>query len=120
MKILTLVKELESRGGWMKKPEQGDIIRIPKGKVPFLVVSSSLYNQSGMAVVCPIVSETFNDAMHVPVHTKSMDGVVLCEQLASVSVSGRGYSCKDHLGTETLLEIVYRVQSIFDYVVHAE
>ena len=104
----------------MKSIEQGDIIWIDKGRVPFLVVSSSFYNQSGMAVVCPIVSKASDDAMHVPIHGKNVEGVVLCEQLASVSVSGRGYSRKDHLFPEAFLEVVYRVQSIFDYYPHAE
>lgn len=104
----------------MNKIEQGDIIHITNGRVPFLVVSSSFYNRSGMAIVCPIVKNSFDDAMHVEIHTEITDGVVLCEELAAVSVAGRGGSVRDHLFGESLLEIVYRVQSIFDYVPHAE
>ena len=104
----------------MKTVEQGDIIRITNGRVPFLVVSSSFYNESGIAVVCPIVQKAAGDAMHVPIHTDFVDGTVLCEQLAVVSISGRGCLSKGHLSGNELLEIVYRVQSIFDYVAHAE
>ena len=104
----------------MKTLDQGDIIRVSGGRVPFLVVSSSFFNRSGLVVVCPIVSKALNDAMHIPVKTKQITGVVLCEELAVVSTSNRSCIAKDHLFGETLLEIIYRVQSIFDYVTHAE
>ena len=104
----------------MTKIDQGDIVRVERAKVPFLVVSSVFYNTSGMIIVCPIVDSAAPDAMHVPVKTKLIEGVVLCEQLASVSISGRGCLVKDHMRGADLLEIVYRVQSIFDYVPHAE
>lgn len=104
----------------MTRIEQGDIIRVERARVPFLVVSSSFYNSSGLAIVCPIAAGAEADAMHVKIQTKQVSGTVLCEQLASVSLSGRNCIVKDHLAGETLLEIVYRVQSIFDYVPHAE
>lgn len=103
----------------MQKIDQGDIIRLNQGRVPFLVVSSSFYNRSGLVVVCPIVENAPADAMHVCIDTELLRGVVLCEQLAVASVSGRGCTVQGHLFGENLLEIIYRVQSIFDYVPHA-
>ena len=100
----------------MKTIEQGDIIRVSHGRVPFLVVSSDFYNQSGLAVVCPIVPDASSDAMHIEIQTDQISGIVLCEQIAVVSITDRACSIKDHLSGNLLLEIVFRVQSIFDYV----
>ena len=102
----------------MKAIDQGDIIRVKHGRVPFLVVSSAFYNQSGLVVVCPIVQEASSDAMHIQIETAQVSGIVLCEQIAVVSIADRACSIKDHLFGNPLLEIVFRVQSIFDYVPH--
>ena len=102
----------------MNAIDQGDIIRVSHGRVPFLVVSSAFYNQSGLAVVCPIVPEAMSDAMHIQIGTAQISGIVLCEQIAVVSITDRACSIKDHLSGSPLLEIVFRVQSIFDYVPH--
>ena len=102
----------------MKVTDQGDIIRVSHGRVPFLVVSSAFYNQSGLAVVCPIVSDALPDAMHIKIDTEQISGIVLCEQIAVVSIADRACSIKSHLFGSSLLEIIFRVQSIFDYVPH--
>ena len=102
----------------MKAIDQGDIIRVSHGRVPFLVVSSAFYNHSGLAVVCPIVPAASSDAMHIEIKTAQVSGIVLCEQIAVVSTADRACSIKDHLFGDALLEIVFRVQSIFDYVPH--
>ena len=104
----------------MSKVEQGDIIKIEHASVPFLVVSSDIYNASGQAVVCPIVKAAAPDALHVAVQTPQVAGVVLCEQMTSVSVRERALSGRGCVSGERLLDIIYRVQSIFDYVPHAE
>ena len=100
--------------------EQGDLIRITRSSVLFLVISSDYYNQSGLVVVCPAVSDAEPDALHVPYRTDAGKGVILCEQLTSVSAAVRGYIKKDHLKANDLLEVIYRVQSIFDLFGHAE
>lgn len=102
----------------MRAIDQGDILRVSNGRVPFLVVSSAFYNKSGLAVVCPIIQEASPDAMHVRIETDMVSGVVLCEQIAVVSTADRACSIKTHLSGSSLLEIVFRVQSIFDYVPH--
>lgn len=104
----------------MRRIEQGDIIKISRGKVPFLVVSSDFYNSSGLAVVCPIVKESGPDALHVSLQTERVNGVVLCEELATLSIRDRSCTVTDHLRISELLEIIYRVQSIFDIFPHAE
>lgn len=104
----------------MQKIEQGDIIRVSGGKAPFLVVSSDFFNTSGLVVVCPIVPSAASDPLHVPVQTARITGIVLCEELATLSTRQRRWSSADHIHTSDLLEIIYRIQSIFDYFPHAE
>ena len=104
----------------MQKIEQGDIVRLKSGKVLFLVVSSDFFNSSGLAVVCPFVPSAAPDPLHVAVHTTDRDGVVLCEDLSSAALARRGCSVIDHIKTSDLLEIIYRVQSVFDHIPHAE
>ncbi|MDO4804851.1 MAG: type II toxin-antitoxin system PemK/MazF family toxin [Lachnospiraceae bacterium] len=106
------------KNGWMTQIDQGDLIKVSRARVPFLVVSSSFYNQSGNVIVCPIVKEAKPDPLHIEIISDSMKGIVLCEELATVSVHGRGCTVRGHLSGKMLLEIVYRVQSIFDYVPH--
>ena len=104
----------------MNKAAQGDIIRVERASVPFLVVSSDFYNSTGQAVVCPIVKQIFPDPLHVQVETDEISGFVLCEQLSTISVRERRISGRGRVSGEQLLDIVYRVQSIFDYITHAE
>ena len=101
----------------MRTIEQGDIIKIDRGKVPFLVVSSDYFNSSGMLVVCPIVPSSDDDAR---IRGQRTEGVVLCEDIASFSARKRGCTSIDRIQTGELLEIIYRIQSIFDFFPHAE
>ena len=104
----------------MREIEQGDILRVERGKAPFLVISSDLFNRAGLAVICPILTDAKEDALHVRINTDRFSGVVLCEELAAMSVKKRSYAVIDHVKAADLLEIIYRVQSIFDYFPHAE
>ena len=104
----------------MTRVEQGDLIRLSSGKVPFLVVSSDFFNQSQLIVVCPVVASAVPDALHIPISASRLNGIALCEQLASVSIARKGSTLVDHLPAAQLMDIIYRVQSIFDYFPHAE
>ena len=104
----------------MQKIEQGDIVRLHRGKVPFLVISSDFFNASGLSVVCPLVPSASLDALHVPLKTSSGDYFALCEELSTASLQQRGCTVTDHIKVSNLMEIIYRVQSIIDYFPHAE
>ena len=99
----------------MNKPEQGEVIRISGASSPFLVVSQDYFNDSGLVVVCPIVKKTVSDALHVPVRYDEKDGFVLCENITSVSAESRGFTRLGRISAAELPEIIYRVQSIFDF-----
>ena len=44
---------------------QGDIIQIEKLKGYFLVVSKDFFNSTEQAIVCPMVTDTFTDPLHI-------------------------------------------------------
>ena len=49
--------------------EQGEILEL-QGRVRYvLVLSRDLFNRTGMSIVCPVVENTFEDALHIPVQT---------------------------------------------------
>lgn len=104
----------------MRQIEQGDLIKIERTSTLFVVVSSDFFNRSGLIVVCPCVKNASADALHVPIRADIMDGMVLCENLTSVSASSRRFTVRGHLPSGTMPEIIYRVQSIFDLYRHAE
>ena len=59
-------------------------------------------------------------ALHIPISCRRyLVLVVLCEQIADISTADRVCNVKGHLSGNALLEIFFRVQSIFDYVPHA-
>lgn len=101
-------------------PVQGEIIRINGASAPFLVISQDYFNASGLIVVCPITKSAAPDALHVPIEIPAMQGYALCENITTVSAASRGYSRIGSIGSSCLLEIIYRVQSIFDHFHHAE
>ena len=75
---------------------------------------------SGMLVVCPIVPSSDEDALHVRIRGQRTEGVVLCEDIVSFSARKRGCTSIDRIQTGELLEIIYRIQSIFDFFPHAK
>ena len=61
--------------------EQGEILEL-KGRVRYvLVLSKDLFNQTGMSIVCPVVENAFEDALHIPVRSGRIQGIALCKQI---------------------------------------
>ena len=56
---------------------QGDILFLEKNSMHVLVLSRDLFNRSGLAVVCPVRKEAFEDALHIPVETPVFKGTAL-------------------------------------------
>ena len=81
-------------------PQQGEIIWIDfdpqsgheqAGRRPALVMSKTAYNKRiGRAFVCPITSKVKGYPFEVPVHTKSVSGVVLSDHLKNLDWTSRG------------------------------
>ena len=46
--------------------DQGDIISVEKLSGKFLVVSKNFFNATEQVILCPIVTDVFCDALHIP------------------------------------------------------
>ena len=95
---------------------QGDILRIEGIQVPCLVVSRELFNTSEMLMICPIIDEGTESALHIPLPGVQLTGFVWVEQLRSVDISARGYSRIKHLDYRDCIQIMDVVKNIFEYV----
>ena len=58
----------------MLRAEQGDILRISGISWPVIVVSNNHFNQIGEAVVCPILNNITQNAIHLPIRISSPAG----------------------------------------------
>lgn len=99
----------------MNTIEQGDILNVEKigGKV--LVVSKNFFNKSEQVIACPIVKNAPVDPLHIPVSTKDMEGIVVCEQMKLLDLRVRGYKKISEIKFEDIINITDAIQSIFDY-----
>lgn len=97
------------------KFEQGDIIKVEGLKTHFLVVSTNFFNLTEQAILCPIVKDTFPDALHIKIDHCSIDGLVMCEQMKLYDLRIRGWKKIDRVRYEQIIDITDALQSIFDY-----
>ena len=95
--------------------KQGDLIKIENRNDIFAVVSKDYFNKTGMAMLCPVMSDIFPDPLHIEIIYENMKWLVLCEHVKMYDLNCRGYS---HLGEMTWtdrINVTDAIQSIFDY-----
>lgn len=96
--------------------EQGDILTVENMKGLFLVVSKNFFNIAEQAVLCPIVQDAFQDALHIPINIQGeVQGFVLCEQMRFLDLKYRGYKKTGRIKYSDIINITDAIQSIFDY-----
>ena len=94
---------------------QGDVLFLEKNSMHVLVLSRDFFNRSGIAVVCPVRKEAFEDALHIPVETPVFKGTALLEHIKSIDLQARFYSKITEIPFEQIQDISDAVQSIFEY-----
>ncbi|MDO4475744.1 MAG: type II toxin-antitoxin system PemK/MazF family toxin [Lachnospiraceae bacterium] len=95
--------------------EQGAILKVENVHFPLLVVSKNFFNQTGQALLCPIVKDTFEDPLHLPVDADHTCGLVMCEQIKLFDLQYRGWEKIDQISFRDLMNITDAIQSMFDY-----
>lgn len=98
-----------------KSASQGEIIKVENIKYPLLVVSKDFFNTSGEVVVCPIVENTLEGPLHIYIETDKIKGYARCEDLKNLDLKARRFKKIDSISIFHLMDIVYAIQSIFDY-----
>lgn len=95
--------------------QQGDILNVPGLKSNVLVLSKAFFNQTGFAVVCPVLSGGKTGALNISVTSGDLTGVAHLESLKSLDLSARHFRMIGRISFEQIQNISDAVQSIFDY-----
>ncbi|MGN0774195.1 MAG: type II toxin-antitoxin system PemK/MazF family toxin [Candidatus Ventricola sp.] len=56
------------------------------------MVSNSYFNQSGKAIVCPIVKRAAAGPLHIELRDSEAEGIALCEQVRYLDLAARRLS----------------------------
>lgn len=100
----------------MSRVEQGDLLKIESFKNPSIVVSNNFFNQSGMALVCPVMKNALEGPLHIQLKESPVEGYVLCEQVRYVDLTQRRYSKLSTTHYYDIMDISDAVMSMFDYL----
>ena len=93
--------------------EQGEIIKIEGIKIPALVVSKNLFNESGKVIVCPVIEGSSSATLSFPIDD---DRYVLCDSIRQLDIKSRGFTQNGRIPLAQVIQITDRIQSIFDYI----
>ncbi len=96
--------------------EQGEIISLQGYKMRFVVVSKNTMNESGFAILCPILADSLSGNLVFPIETKRVRGFVMCDSMKRVDLNSRGYKSIDRIPITKMIFILDMIQSVFDYI----
>ena len=96
--------------------EQGDIILAGGIEHPLLVISNNTYNKTGHLIACPVLSECPNEWLTVLANTETVTGYIICDNPRQIDWHARGAFLKSRISLGTLLNVLDRVQALFEYV----
>ncbi|MBR3503026.1 MAG: type II toxin-antitoxin system PemK/MazF family toxin [Clostridia bacterium] len=99
----------------MQKVEQGDLLKVGGLSFPVIVVSNDFFNESGKAIVCPIVAHAAEGPLHIRMKDSPIEGYVLCEQVRFVDLAARRFSKLTASHYFDIMDISDAVMSMFDY-----
>ncbi len=99
----------------MQEIEQGDLLKVGGLAYPVIVVSNNFFNESGKAIVCPIVERAAEGPLHIRLKDGPVEGYVLCEQVRFVDLAVRRFSKLTASHYFDIMDISDAVMSMFDY-----
>ncbi|MBQ2991686.1 MAG: type II toxin-antitoxin system PemK/MazF family toxin [Clostridia bacterium] len=99
----------------MSSIQQGDLLKVEGVTHPVIVVSNNYFNQSGKAVVCPILKKAVPGPLHIELKETGMEGYVLCEQVRYLDLAARHFHKIAALHYYDVMDISDAVAGIFEY-----
>ena len=103
----------------MIKAEQGDILRIQGIGWPVIVVSNDRFNAIGEVIVCPILNNLSQNAIHLPVSVSAasgkIEGVIACEQIRHLDLNVRRYQKLGSIFLDDFLDLSDTLIALFEY-----
>ena len=98
----------------MQRIEQGDLLKVSGLQYPVIVVSNNFFNESGKAIVCPIVKNAAEGPLHIQLKNCPVEGMVLCEQVRYVDLAARSFSRLSQTHDYDIMDISDAVMGMFD------
>jgi mRNA-degrading endonuclease toxin of MazEF toxin-antitoxin module len=95
--------------------EQGDIIKINGIGQLAAVISKNSYNETGMAVVCPVVLEKTFSTFEVEIKVDETVMYVASDGLRQLDLESRKYKYVARLPYSKLIYVIDKAQSVLDY-----
>ena len=95
--------------------EQGDLLKVEGIAHPVIVVSNNYFNQSGKAIVCPILKKAVPGPLHIELKDSPVEGFVLCEQVRYLDLASRRYSKMTQSHYFDIMDISDAVVGMFEY-----
>lgn len=95
--------------------EQGDLLKVEGIQHPVIVVSNNYFNQSGKAIVCPILKKAVPGPLHIELKDSPVEGFVLCEQVRYLDLSSRRFSKMTQTHYFDIMDISDAVVGMFEY-----
>ena len=95
--------------------EQGDLLKVEGIQHPVIVVSNNYFNQSGKAIVCPILKKAVPGPLHIELKDSPVEGFVLCEQVRYLDLSSRRFSKMAQTHYFDIMDISDAVVGMFEY-----
>lgn len=99
----------------MAAVEQGDLLKVEGIQHPVIVVSNNFFNESGKAIVCPILKKAVPGPLHIELKDSTVEGFVLCEQVRYLDLASRRYSKLTQTHYLDIMDISDAVSSMFEY-----
>lgn len=99
----------------MRTVEQGDLLKIEGIVHPVMVVSNNFFNQSGRAIVCPVIKKAVPGPLHIEVQSAAEEGFVLCEQVRYIDLSARRFVKLSEAHYYDVMDIADAVAGMFEY-----
>ena len=96
--------------------EQGSIIKIEKLNGYFLVISRNIYNVSEQIIVVPIIENGKEGTFRLPVNSKYIEGVAICDEIRKIDIRVRGYSIISYINNNDLFSIISIIQDLFQII----
>ena len=100
-------------------PDRGDLVWIDfspqkgheqKGKRPALIISSKIYNQKALlAIGCPITSKRKGYFFEVILQAKTINGVILSDQVKSLDWTARKIKFIEKADKDTVSKCIKRI-----------
>ena len=99
----------------MSRVEQGGLLKVAGLNYPVMVVSNNFFNETGKAIVCPIVKNAVEGPLHIRLKESTVEGYVLCEQVRYLDLTVRRFSKLGDAHYYDVRDISDAVMGMFDY-----